>query len=134
MRAPCRSAPLAHTLPQPSAGSSCGGPLEHGCTPPIARVTLGCNIGKACSGPLDGTEDLMRTTRRVERGDSSTMWILQNNNNTCTLHAGILLSAVSPPAAPSILAAVALPTMRDKFGAMKDMRDSTYSMIWLLFN
>lgn len=49
-----------------------------------------------------------------------------------TLHAGIFDSLTRPPAMPTIFAAVAAPTIIDKFGAMNVIRLSTYSKISVL--
>lgn len=48
---------------------------------------------------------------------------------TCTLHAGILLNPVRPPATPRIFVATLVPTTAERFGAMKDILDSTYCKI-----
>ena len=50
------------------------------------------------------------------------------------LFAGILDSLVRPPAAPINLAAMFEPTMAERFGAMKAIRDSTYSKILAFFS
>ena len=48
---------------------------------------------------------------------------------TWTLQAGILASALRPPATPSNLAAVVVPTIADKFGARTFIRELTYMKI-----
>lgn len=45
--------------------------------------------------------------------------------HTCTLHAGILLSAVKPPATPRIFAAVVEPMSAERLGARADIRERT---------
>jgi hypothetical protein len=53
----------------------------------------------------------------------------RNWDLTWTLQAGILASALKPPATPSNLAAVVVPTIADKFGARTFIRELTYMKI-----
>ena len=48
---------------------------------------------------------------------------------TWTLHEGILASPFKPPATPSNLAAVVVPTIADKFGARTFILELTYMKI-----
>ena len=48
---------------------------------------------------------------------------------TWTLQAGILASPFKPPATPSNLAAVVVPTIADKFGARTFILELTYMKI-----
>lgn len=82
-RAPCRSAPPAHTLPQPSAGSSCEGPLERGCTPPIGKCSL-CGAWpwhwRSLWQPAwrrRGPDENGEGWKAVSYGNSSSVWIIQ---------------------------------------------------------
>jgi len=48
---------------------------------------------------------------------------------TCTLQDGILARLASPPATPSNLAAVVVPTIADRLGARTFIRELTYMKI-----
>jgi hypothetical protein len=50
---------------------------------------------------------------------------------TGILQAGIFENACKPPATPSSLAAVPVPTMAERFGARMFMRELTYAKIFI---
>jgi hypothetical protein len=88
-----------------------------------AGMTFLCRAGEpSCNLPL--------CTKKLDNGYSKTDGDKKLSSKlTWTLQAGILASPPKPPATPSNLAAVVVPTIADKFGARTFILELTYIKI-----